>query len=87
MLYYPEELRVGVLGHSFRELRRWGIEGLSVNTRLAFRRAVAPRAHRFVSVYRRFQIVFAEEERVRLSRSMPTNRSVKHRGHDPRFKI
>jgi len=37
MLYYPEELRVGVLGHSLRQLWRWGIKRLSVNTRLAFR--------------------------------------------------
>src|SRR5689334_5664261 len=60
VLYEPEELRVGVLGHSLWELRRRRIKRLSVHAGVATGRAVAPRAHRFVSIHSRLQIIFVE---------------------------
>jgi hypothetical protein len=75
-----------VLAHSFRELRRRGIERLSVNARLAIRLAVAPRAHCFVGIYSGFQMIFVEGDWIRLSGRVPNDRSMKHRGHDPSFK-
>jgi hypothetical protein len=83
VLYYPEELRICVLRHSFRKLWRWRIKRLSINTRLALRRAMAPHAHCFVGIYSGLQIIFVEGDWIRFSRRVPNDRSVKHRGHDP----
>ena len=78
MLYYPEELRICVLGHTLWKFWRWRIKRLSVNTRLAIRCAVASRAHRFVSIYSGLQSVFVERDGIRFARRVAGNGSMKN---------
>src|SRR5258708_12112002 len=86
MLYYPEDLRICVLGHTLWKFRRGWIMRISVNASIAIRCAVAPGAHSLISIYTGLQIVFVERDWILFCRRMANDRSMKNRRHNPTFK-